>query len=203
MHLRLTAAVTAVDTLLERKKATPAHSRPQISKVPESSVLAQLRTFLPQMQSANERLSQQPAAEPAVFISDMQAEPAAAMLEEDVEEGAAQHVQMDIACGVVDLKDAAALRVAENVVNGTRNYARNDDSGSSSVSDSDSNSDDDENDKTDDTVPELSAAPAANSASRQSEMSSGRTPGEGNSLSAAPGSLSVQTKHRQPKILEL
>lgn len=155
------------------------------------------------MQSANERLSQQPAAEPAVSISDMQAETAATMLEEDAEEGASQHVQMDIACGVVDLKDAAALRVAEDVVNGTHNFARNDDSGSSSVSDSDSNSDDDENNDADDTVPELFAAPAANSASGQSAMSSVRTPGEGNSLSAAPASLSVQAKHRQPKILEL
>ena len=157
------------------------------------------------MQSANERLSQQPAAGTAVSISDMQAEPAATMLEEDDEEGAAQHIQMDIACGVVDLKDAAALRVAEDVVNGTHNFARSHDSGSSSVSDrdSDSNDDGDANDDTEDTVPEQFEARAANSASGQLAMSSACTPGKGNSLSAAPGSLSVQAKQNQPKILEL
>lgn len=131
-----------VHQLLNDKKGKQAGSRPQISKVPESAVLAQLRSFLPQMQSANDQLSQRVETEPAVSISDLQQESTDSVLEEQEDYETGQHVEMDIACGVVDLKDAAALKAAEDVLNAS--YVERH-QGSSSDSDSDRDSDSDSN----------------------------------------------------------
>ena len=188
---------------MEDKESRQANRRPQTSKVPESSVLAHLRTFLPQMQSANEMLSQHPASEPAVTISDLQDEPVE--LEQDTEDGTLEHIQMDIACGVVDLKDAAALQTAEDAINGVGTEAvtasRSD---SDSNNDSDSNSDADSCHDSDAQQPVVPATPAADPSTQQKLAS-----GHGN-LQAANTCSSVlqpltsrKAKQRQPKILEL
>lgn len=192
-----------VDKLMKDKKSGQANRRPQTSKVPESSVLAHLRTFLPQMQSANDMLSQHPAAEPAVTISGIQEEPAE--LEQDTEDSTLQHIQMDIACGIVDLKDAAALQAAEDAINGVGTEAV---TGSSSDSDSndesDSNSDADGCHDSDVKQPVAPATPAADP-SEQQKLTTGHSDLQAANIcsSALQPQTSGKAKQRQPKILEI
>ena len=127
-HLKNSARAT-VRRLLDAKNPQQAATRPATSKLPESAVLAQLRSFLPQMQSANEQLAQRGDWASAVTIEDAQDDHAAEEQEEEL--AAAQHVQMDIACGVVDLKDQAALRAAQNMVHGLQQAEQSDSSSSS------------------------------------------------------------------------
>jgi hypothetical protein len=188
---------------MEDKKPRQANRRPQTSKVPESSVLAHLRTFLPQMQSANEMLSQHPASEPAVSISNMQEEPA--QLEQDTEDGTLQHIQMDIACGVVDLNDAAALQAAEDAINGIgREAATGSSSESDSKNDSDSNSDADSCHDSDAQEPVAPETPAADP-SEQHKLASGHRHLQAANIcsSALQPPSSGKAKQRQPKILEI
>lgn len=68
--------------------------------LPPSSVLERVKAFLPSMQQANEQLQHTVANEPKdVDI-------------ESVEEGR-PHIEMDLACGVLDLKDERAVSAAE------------------------------------------------------------------------------------------
>ncbi|KAL0040300.1 hypothetical protein WJX77_002663 [Trebouxia sp. C0004] len=196
-------APSIVDKLMEDTKSRQTNRRPQTSKLPESSVLAHLRTFLPQMQSANEMLSRHPASEPAVMISDMQEEPAE--LEQDTEDGMLQHIQMDIACGVVDLKDAAALQAAEDAINGVGTDAV---TGSSSDSDSnnesDSNSDANSCHDSDVQQPVAPATPAADPSEQHKLASGHRNLQAANTCSSAlQPPTSGKAKQRQPKILEI
>ena len=188
---------------MEDKESRQANRRPQTSKVPESSILAHLRTFLPQMQSANEMLSQHPASEPAVTISDLQEEPAE--LEQDTEDGTSEHIQMDIACGVVDLKDAAALQAAEDAVNAVGTEAvTGSRSDSDSNNESNSNSDADSCHDSDAQQPVAPASPAADPSEQQNLASGHRNLPAANTCSSALRPLtSGKAKQRQPKILEL
>lgn len=196
LDIRSTPSI--VDKLMEDKKSRQANRRPQTAKVPESSVLAHLRTFLPQLQSANEKLSQNPASEPAVTISDMQEEPAE--LEQDTEDSTLQHIQMDIACGVVDLKDAAALQAAQDAISGVAAVTESSsDSGSNNESDSNSDAD-----SCHDSDAQQPATPAADSPEQQRSMSGHRNLQAANICSPALQSLtSGKSKQRQPKILEI
>ncbi len=188
---------------MEDKKPRQANRRPQTSKVPESSVLAHLRTFLPQMQSANEMLSQHPASEPAVSISNMQEEPA--QLEQDTEDGTLQHIQMDIACGVVDLKDAAALQAAEDAINGVGTEAvTGSRSDSDSNNESDSNSDADSCHDSDAQQPVAPATIAADPSEQQILASGHKNLQAANTCSSAlQPATSGKARQRQPKILEI
>lgn len=92
--------------------------RPEISIVPESSVLQQLQHFLPKLQTANAELVQHPLSESAVSIIDVHEESSSASSGSDSEEdtlpaNTSEHVQMDIACGILDLHDQAAISAAE------------------------------------------------------------------------------------------
>ena len=72
-------------------------SKPQIQPVQPSSVLDKVRSFLPALQAANAQLAAQCPQDVDI---------------EQVPEGA-PHVEMDLACGILDLKDPAALARAE------------------------------------------------------------------------------------------
>ena len=85
------------------------------------------------MQSANQQLAEREPAEPVVAISDLQ-DDGSSLADSHSDEDTEQHVQMDIACGVLDLKDQAALRAVEAMLDGAE-YAASSDSGSSSESD--------------------------------------------------------------------
>ncbi|KAF6249499.1 hypothetical protein COO60DRAFT_951415 [Scenedesmus sp. NREL 46B-D3] len=83
-------------------------SRPNIGTLPPSSVLSKVRSFLPQMQQANEQLEQQlQSCDPSVVDI------------EHIPEGAdagGPVIQMDLACGLLDLKDDAALAAAQRAI---------------------------------------------------------------------------------------
>ena len=76
-------------------------SKPDFGPVPSSSVLDRVKSFLPAMQRANADLMQQAAQRPPEELDI-----------EHVPEGA-PHVEMDLACGILDLKDPAAVARAE------------------------------------------------------------------------------------------
>ncbi|GIL43264.1 hypothetical protein Vafri_1054 [Volvox africanus] len=122
----------------EQKLASLTRQRPNIGPAPRSSVLDKLATFLPQLASENERLQQQ-----------MQDRPAEEFDIEHVEgDEDGPYIEMDLACGILELHDEAALRAAERAMNGQEGAFHKGESSSSSSSD-DSASDDTEEDDDD------------------------------------------------------
>lgn len=106
--------------------------KPDTESMPTSNVLERVKKFLPSLQQANaqlaERLSEQPES----------------LDIENVEEGA-PHIEMDLACGVVDLKDqhaeAAALRAMHSGTAVSLGGCSPEDSSSNSSSSSDDKDD--------------------------------------------------------------
>ncbi|KAL6765740.1 hypothetical protein V8C86DRAFT_2448689 [Haematococcus lacustris] len=78
--------------------------KPQIGPILRSSVLDQVRKFIPSLQAANKALERELEVRPA---SDLDIE--------HVDEGGA-HIEMDLACGVFDLKDEQAVAAAEQAM---------------------------------------------------------------------------------------
>lgn len=70
----------------------------------QSALLGRLQTFLPAMQKANQELEQIAAAEPGACNI------------EDVAEDE-PHIEMNLACGVLDLKDQVTAAAAQKAVN--------------------------------------------------------------------------------------
>jgi len=99
-----------------------------VMPMPPSELMSRVRDFLPQMEAANAKLA-----------LEMQSQPADKFDVEVLGERDAQHVEMDIACGVLDLKDDAALEAAEAAIAGVRHSQLD----SSSVEDSSSDDDSD------------------------------------------------------------
>ena len=90
--------------LPERLLSPPKVAPPQTQPPPPSELLARVAQFLPRMAAANEQLvAAAAAAPPGTF--DVEA----------VAEGEA-HVEMDLACGVLDLKDDGAVVAAERAL---------------------------------------------------------------------------------------
>ena len=85
--------------------AAPPTDRPAIAAPPQSQLLGRLQTFLPSMAAANAQLEQEAAAAPAGAFDIEQLAP-------DEE----QHIAFDLACGVLELKDDAAVRAAERAI---------------------------------------------------------------------------------------
>jgi hypothetical protein len=79
--------------------------KPAIGKVERSALLGKLQTFLPELEKANQKLSAEMAVRPASEFDI-----------ENVEEGQGPHIEMDLACGVIELKDKAAEEAAEGAV---------------------------------------------------------------------------------------
>lgn len=101
----------------------------KLDALPQSSVLDRLKTFLPEMAAANDKLQE-----------DMSGKAPREFDIEDVGEGAENYIEMDLACGVVDLKDSSAVVAAERAIaagGGSEQPALD---GGSSSSDSDSDS---------------------------------------------------------------
>ena len=85
--------------------AAPPKERPAIDAPPQSELLGRLQTFLPSMAASNVQLEQEAAAAPQGAFDIEQLAPEAE-----------QHIAFDLACGVLDLKDDAAVRAAERAI---------------------------------------------------------------------------------------
>ena len=85
--------------------AAPPRDCPAIDAPPQSELLGRLQTFLPSMAAANAQLEQEVAAAPEGAFDIEQLDP-----------NAEQHIAFDLACGVLDLKDDAAVRAAERAI---------------------------------------------------------------------------------------
>jgi len=114
-------------------------NRPNIGPVPPSSVLDRLKQFIPRIQEANQELEQQlQGSNPRDFDI------------EGVEEGQeGGYIEMDLTCGLLDLKNADAIQAAEQaLVNGQSIPGGNDadasTSSESSTEEEDSGSEEDD-----------------------------------------------------------
>ncbi|KAG2499328.1 hypothetical protein HYH03_002905 [Edaphochlamys debaryana] len=143
-------------TPLEQKLAGLTRQRPSIGPAPRSAMLDQLAAFLPRLAQENKKLEEelqaQPPAEPGFVLErvDDEAGPAAAAGEPEAAEGEGggegTYIEMDLACGVLDLRDDAALQAAEAAMAGRGGALLGQgaaDSGSDDSDDSDSDDSDD------------------------------------------------------------
>eukprot|EP00192_Tetraselmis_astigmatica_P020218 CAMPEP_0117668422 /NCGR_PEP_ID=MMETSP0804-20121206/11543_1 /TAXON_ID=1074897 /ORGANISM="Tetraselmis astigmatica, Strain CCMP880" /LENGTH=191 /DNA_ID=CAMNT_0005476317 /DNA_START=228 /DNA_END=804 /DNA_ORIENTATION=- len=90
--------------LLDRELVRPPAAKPDMRVAGiESSVLGRVKDFLPKMAAANDELAAAMTGKPAEAFD----------MEVLGPTSDAPRIEMDIACGVVDLKDDAALRAAE------------------------------------------------------------------------------------------
>jgi len=129
LHLRLRQyrCWLAESRLLLQGDGRPT-ARPDIGPLPASSVLARARTFLPALQAAN-----------AALEARLQSEPAQSVDIEHLEGEGAPHIAMDLACGVMDLRDPAAEFAAERAVRGGAAPGEEERAGSDSDSEDSSN----------------------------------------------------------------
>ena len=135
-------------------------ARPDIGPLPASGVLARARAFLPALQAAN-----------AALEARLQSEPAQSVDIEHLEGEGAPHIAMDLACGVMDLRDPAAEFAAERAVRG--GAAPGEEERAGSDSDSEDSSDDEgggagDGDRRGDARGRGAGAPAAQSGARRS-----------------------------------
>ncbi|GAX82225.1 hypothetical protein CEUSTIGMA_g9653.t1 [Chlamydomonas eustigma] len=82
--------------------------RPHIGPVPKSSLLTRLNQFLPELQAANQQLNEELKIKPPSHF-DVENVP------EDQEGG---YIEMDLACGLIDLKSEEAVIAAETAMKG-------------------------------------------------------------------------------------
>jgi len=100
-HPTQTERLLAVALTPEKKKKTSSTALLKTAPPPPSPLAARLAAFLPELAAANAAF----AAAPSGSDFDI----------ESVREGEA-HVEMEVACGVIDLKDEGAVRAAEAAV---------------------------------------------------------------------------------------
>jgi len=162
------------------------------------AVFSKLQDFLPKMQAANEHLE-----------GELKVRPAAEFDVEGVPEGQeSNYIEMDLACGLVDLKDDAAVQAAEaaaavggfeepGVFEAYEGGNCSSSSGGSSSSDEDSdNSDDGDHAVTIDRDYAMGEAAGSNAADRQAAVHPGTT-----SVNGGPqqGKIRIVAKRSQPK----
>lgn len=165
------------------------------------------------MHSANQQLAQRSPSEPAVSISDLQ-ESDSPLPDHLSDEDADQHVQMDIACGVLDLKDEAALSAAEAMLH-SADYAvsigndSDSDVGSANDSERDSASDGDGDDDPDTKAKLIGMGVAAHDTDAKHNTAAEPSGGQGLQTEAAGVTraqskcTSNQAQQNSSKILEL
>lgn len=140
-----------VRQLLDGNSVQRKPQRPHIGDLPQSTLLKQLQQFLPRIQSANADLAEHSFTESAVSIVDVEQgseqECSAYSTSDSDSEGnsagkqASQHIEMDIACGVLELHDQAAITAAEAALaNAVQSQHGKWDASSDSASDDDSDS---------------------------------------------------------------
>ena len=157
------------------------------------------------MQTANEELAQRGDCASAVTIEDTQDDQAAEEQEEEL--AAAQHVQMDIACGVVDLKDQAALRAAQNMLHWTQQAEQGDSISSSSDRDSytagDTPADSDTDDANCSNVPNDMTRSGKTMPQRLTDRKRTHNNTDNSVFSQTDDTLQPQIKRQHKKIIEL
>mmetsp|Transcript_1363 Transcript_1363/g.3437 ORF Transcript_1363/g.3437 Transcript_1363/m.3437 type:complete len:190 (-) Transcript_1363:128-697(-) len=77
----------------------------KLDALPQGSVLDRVKAFLPEMAAANDQLQQAMAVKPAEDFDI-----------EQVDGSAEKYIEMDLSCGVVDLKDDTAVLAAEQAI---------------------------------------------------------------------------------------
>eukprot|EP00873_Tetraselmis_striata_P044617 jgi/Tetstr1/464881/TSEL_009618.t1 len=77
----------------------------KLDALPQGSVLDRVKAFLPEMAAANDQLQQAMAVKPAEDFDI-----------EQVDGSAEKYIEMDLSCGVVDLKDETAVLAAEQAI---------------------------------------------------------------------------------------
>lgn len=100
----------------------------KLDVLPQGSVLDRVKAFLPEMAAANDQLQQAMADKPAGQFDI-----------EEVDDEAEKYIEMDLSCGVVDLKDDSAVLAAERAIaagGGAGPMHAEDDASSDSDSDS-------------------------------------------------------------------
>uniref|UniRef100_A0A7S0VP48 Uncharacterized protein n=1 Tax=Polytomella parva TaxID=51329 RepID=A0A7S0VP48_9CHLO len=94
-------------TPLERSLLINKPEKPKFEPIRRSNLLDKLGQFMPQMEAANKKLEETIKANPA---NDFDIETLNS--END------NYIEMDLACGILELKDMAGLKAAEAAMNG-------------------------------------------------------------------------------------
>lgn len=124
--------------------AAPPAQRPGIGAAPQSDLLGRLQQFLPAMQSANAQLATAPGAKAAPGALDIRYREVDSDEEESDDSAAEPHIVMDLACGVFDLKDEAAMAAAARQMSSAGGGMPMQAAGDTSSSDDNSDEDSDE-----------------------------------------------------------
>lgn len=129
------ASISALERQLLIAGGASSQSKPKIQPVGTSPLLSQLKQFLPKMEQANAELQQKlQECDPAEL--DIEHIP-------EQEEGEGPVIQMDLACGLLELHDDAAVAAAQRAIAaGGEVTVETYDGGTDSDSDSDEDSSD-------------------------------------------------------------
>lgn len=154
------------------------------------------------MQTANQQLAHQASAAPVVSIRSLQ-DNEQYVTDQESDDDTDRHIQMDIACGIVELKDQAAMRAAEATLSGAA-CAASSNSGTDSDSDSESyHSRSDSPDIGSDASPTAAAPQQDREEAHNPTSSLSHFGGNDDPAPRTNRTTSSQAKHKPSKILEL
>lgn len=141
-------------------------------------MLARARAFLPALQAAN-----------AALDARLQSEPAQSLDIEHLEAEGAPHIEMDLACGLMDLKDPAAEAAAERALRG----------GAAALEEEHSSSDSDSGESSVDEGGSTGGRDPGGEAGRRTDRAAGKPTAQ----ERARCSAGTRRPQQQPKITEL